>query len=424
MLDHTLKSQHGHAALLFCMMIPILFGVFTLGSDGARMLQEKARMDEAVEVASLAVSAADASNDISSLKTIAKDYIAYFFPVGTITDDNVTVTKVACEVSSTTCPIEADEERYHEYTVSAVLKEENWFSGSSSTSPSFDKIFQLAGSSISRKYQSEALDVIYVADFSGSMSSVLRSATGSDVGVAKYVILKNIIIDVNNTLKEFNSHLSTGDSKAKVGFAGYNHWAHKTSSCGVDYIKYTSNGTSVSFSATNNYGSIFNSAVGCKNIADIYAGRFNDIALTASFTDFSSAIASFAPYLNYGQTNSVQGLISGARLANDGTNRRKLLIILSDGVDYPESITTNRLYNDGLCNTIRNGLNNKKTTDDKYVESRIVMIGFDYDPTGNPGLSTCVGGTSSGNIFRANNSEELKTTILTLINEEIGRLAN
>jgi tight adherence protein G len=422
MLDHTLKSQHGHAALLFCMVIPILFGVFTLGSDGSRMLQEKARMDEAVEVASLAVSAADASNDISSLKTIAKDYIAYFFPVGTITDDNVTVTKVACEVSSTTCPIEADEERYHEYTVSAVVNEDNWFSGSNTASPSFDETFQLSGSSIARKYQSEALDVIYIADFSGSMYFTLSTATGSDVGVRKYQILKNIIVDVNDTLQEFNSHLSTGESTSKIGFTGYNHYAHQTSTCAVDYISTKNNG-SVKLSSTNNYGSIFNSSAKCINIKnDISAGVFYDIDLTDSFGDFSTAISNFGPYLNYGLTNSVQGLISGARIADEGANRRKLLILLSDGVDNPSANPT-ALYNDGLCDTIRDGLN-KKTVDGKDVESRIVMIGFDYDPTSNPGLSTCVGGTDSGNIFRANNSEELKTTILTLINEEIGRLAN
>lgn len=40
------KQQSGHAAILFVMCIPVLFGVFTLASDGARALQSKARLED------------------------------------------------------------------------------------------------------------------------------------------------------------------------------------------------------------------------------------------------------------------------------------------------------------------------------------------------------------------------------------------
>ncbi|MEZ8772114.1 TadE/TadG family type IV pilus assembly protein [Vibrio sp. 10N.247.310.17] len=43
-MRHAMRKQSGHAAMLFAMMIPALFGVFMLGSDGARALQTKARL--------------------------------------------------------------------------------------------------------------------------------------------------------------------------------------------------------------------------------------------------------------------------------------------------------------------------------------------------------------------------------------------
>ena len=56
-------KQKGHAALLFVLLIPALFGMFTLGLDGALMLQNDARLNDALEAASLAVAAANDDND-------------------------------------------------------------------------------------------------------------------------------------------------------------------------------------------------------------------------------------------------------------------------------------------------------------------------------------------------------------------------
>ncbi len=61
-MRHSRVKQSGHAAILFAICVPVLFGVFMLGSDGARALQTKARLEEAAEAAVLAVSAEDSSN--------------------------------------------------------------------------------------------------------------------------------------------------------------------------------------------------------------------------------------------------------------------------------------------------------------------------------------------------------------------------
>ena len=57
-----LRKQSGHAAILFAMIIPGWFGLFTLASDGARAIQTKARIEDASEIAVLAIAAHNDDN--------------------------------------------------------------------------------------------------------------------------------------------------------------------------------------------------------------------------------------------------------------------------------------------------------------------------------------------------------------------------
>ncbi|MBE4019913.1 hypothetical protein HJ130_13195 [Vibrio parahaemolyticus] len=83
-----LHRQSGHAAILFALFIPLLFGVFTLGTDGARAVQDKARLLEAVEVASLAVAGQGSDN-----ADLAKNYLEYYFPSATINNNDIKIKK-------------------------------------------------------------------------------------------------------------------------------------------------------------------------------------------------------------------------------------------------------------------------------------------------------------------------------------------
>ena len=88
-----IQKQQGHAAILFVMCIPILFGVFTLASDGARALQSKARLEDAAEAAVLAVSAYG-EEDATSTQT-GKDYIGhYLYDMDNLVD--IKVEKLEC----------------------------------------------------------------------------------------------------------------------------------------------------------------------------------------------------------------------------------------------------------------------------------------------------------------------------------------
>ncbi|WP_038219215.1 hypothetical protein [Vibrio sp. N418] len=67
-----------------------------------------------------------------------------------------------------------------------------------------------------------------------------------------------------------------------------------------------------------------------------------------------------------------------------------------------------------LCEKVRNGLSKNGENVQLY------LIGFDYRPGAtNKALDECVG---AGNILYANNKEEIKKTLLSLMAEEIGHL--
>ncbi|MBJ7551487.1 TadE/TadG family type IV pilus assembly protein [Marinomonas ostreistagni] len=116
-------------------------------------------------------------------------------------------------------------------------------------------------------------------------------------------------------------------------------------------------------------------------------------------------------------TSSYAGIIRAAQMAEAGSNPRRLIIILSDGVDSYSSIT-DKLINNGLCSSIVNHLESL-TVDGKSVRAELAAIGFDYDVDANPQMKNCVG---EGRVYAAQNTEDIKNKILSLISEEVGSL--
>ncbi|WP_241910669.1 TadE/TadG family type IV pilus assembly protein, partial [Vibrio lentus] len=73
----SIHRQSGHASVLFALLVPLLFGVFMLASDGARAIQSKARIEDASEVAALAVAARDDKTPMSTENVkLVKYYIS------------------------------------------------------------------------------------------------------------------------------------------------------------------------------------------------------------------------------------------------------------------------------------------------------------------------------------------------------------
>lgn len=446
------RQQQGHAAILFALFIPILFGIFTLGTDGARAVQDKARLAEAVEVATLAASGSNTSLVTDNKrKELVLEYLRYYFPSAEIQEKDIDLNAVEkCEDQSgqptQNCDDKTSGERFYEYTVSVNISQPTWFPGNDAII-GFGDDYKVSGAAVARKYQSETLDVIYVADFSGSMSWEMKGTSQ-----IKYQKLVEIIKEINVDLDEFNQELrdkmGENASQNTVAFAGFNpyvaikssntkekrfkcwiwrrsngsyykkyYWGEPNyfNSCGgaetkmmypVDYIDYQRYSPSQTVEEMFERGRV-------RNLRGEH--YFYSIPPTSNIKDdFNPAISEFLPDNG---TASYQGIINGAQLAMKGKNSRRLIILLSDGMDS-DTGTTTALVEQGMCTKIINTLKNE-VVDGKAVKPRLAMIGFDYPVEKNKALYRCM----NGEVTKADSYDEIKATIRGLILEEIGHLA-
>ncbi|MGF1756228.1 pilus assembly protein, partial [Vibrio makurazakiensis] len=117
---HSLKKQKGHAAILFALLIPGFYGLFALGIDGARAIQNRARLGDAAEVAALALSA---QNSTSSQQNTA---LARLYVDAYISDKEanvpMTIVRTECQLTDQTqCEGGA---RYSQYDISITTMHE------------------------------------------------------------------------------------------------------------------------------------------------------------------------------------------------------------------------------------------------------------------------------------------------------------
>ncbi|MGR6831641.1 TadE/TadG family type IV pilus assembly protein [Aliivibrio wodanis] len=421
------KHQQGHAAILFAMMIPVLFGIFALASDGARALQTKARIEDAAEVAVLAISAHNdtAQNEngngtpSSYNNTLAQKYVnAYINDVDSVKE--VKVYKRTCEnIADCKEGIANGKPRFFEHEIEVTTTQKSWFPGQG-VIVGMGETFDTYGDSRARKYQSEAVDVMFAADYSGSMD---REWSGSDN--KKYVDLRNIIKDISDELQKFNE-LQKSDNNNTMGIVTYSEFANSLYGSGEGnycFLMQKEGGLQTpSVSKTINDIFIPKDRNNCRfNYG--YKGYHHEMKLTEDFPAFNDELSDFWPE---GGTASYSGLIRGAQLLKEGTNSRRLLIVLSDGEDggqghdYPYvKKFSNDLVNAGMCDDIREGLEEDKTPDGRDIKAQIVAIGFDYNANANQALKNCVG---ADNLYKAENADEIKDKILELISEEVGHL--
>lgn len=456
---NSMQRQSGHAAILFALMIPVLFGVFALGTDGSRAVQDKARLLEAVEVASLAV-AGQGSDDTA----LAKSYLQYYFPLAEINHDDITIKKINCE-DNAAC--KEQDRRFFEYQVSARISQPTWFPGNDAII-GFGADYQVFDRSVTRKYHSTTVDVVLVADYSGSMAWPWdgRYSIASPNNPIRYSMMNDIMAQVADELDKFNAYVVEGSNKNRLAVVGFDNFTQKRNPGNTQQMlhfdhlicnnnlrctncEYTrdrywngwqwrwgpyylqcdarsgSNTSDVDASATVNNIFTLNHTSHISKLFETSItlprqfSYFYDIELTDNYEQIKSEINNFV--IRGGVisgTSSYAGIIRGAQIAKAGTNPRRLIIILSDGEDnFPA--TTNKLINAGMCTHIIEHLNSL-TVDGEPVKARMVAVGFAYDINAYPQMKNCVG---EDNVFSARNPDDIKNKILELITEEIGHLA-
>lgn len=452
------KQQTGHAAILFVMCIPVLFGIFTLASDGARALQSKARLEDAAEAAVLAVSAYGEEDSVSM--QIGKEYIAHYMPDMSALI-NIQVEKRECS-DLPECVMNDDGRTFSEYQVSGRTRHLSWFPGNEVTA-GFGNAFDVTGLSKARKYQSsQPMDITFILDFSGSMNCNWEGyGEGScplgdkkPLGETRLEALKDIVQLVTDDLQKYNDLQPT--LKHRVAMTGYNRRTINSDASGKLVVrdqrivtkmgKYDKDDV-VDFNKTLRRQFIVKGASKRVPNGDELA-KFHDILYTSNFVKFNRLVRSFKAN---GGTASLQGVIRASQflayhIAEDKlpAHPKQLVIILSDGEDWNHYLPQmEKMVNLGLCDNLRNAIEGGRVIADdnpndsvKFVNGyssglktstgedpsvRIAMIGFGdgYDIHANTGLLNCVG---EDNAFSANNKDEILSLIMSLVSEEVGHL--
>lgn len=430
-MKHSIKKQQGHAAILFALIIPAMWGFFTIAIDGSRAIQTKARLGDATEAAALALAAKNSTN-LTQNKALAKDYIEAYLP-----DADISIPKVL----RTECRVSDGREcegasRYAQYDIDTLIKQDPWVPVGNDF-VGFKGAYDVTHTSTARKYQGDSIDIAFVMDYSGSMNDRWQ-------GKPKYKHVRDIINDVLDELEEYQGIQEINNKVALVPYAEFTarpddgrrcpSWPYRQPIRFVDYLYYQKNSRDrvyVDARRTVNNWRVdrsldANMVCNFEDYRDYYLS-YKNVPFTDSFRRLRDDMQSFRPG---GATASYQGIIKAAQLFDqlDTPNPRQLMVILSDGDDTngnngPLSryspVPTEALVDAGLCENIKATLNSQRTTDNRPVTFQFALIGFDYNVSKNP-LTECIG---TENVYDAANPDELLDIILNLISEEIGHLS-
>ncbi|MCL6271465.1 pilus assembly protein [Sansalvadorimonas sp. 2012CJ34-2] len=436
------KKQSGVAAIMFVLMLPVLLGMMALGLDSASYLHARTRLNDAVEVANLALSARGKGGQKEN-EALALSFIKANMQQIPKEDIDVTVRYRNCASKSSKCVTQQSSDNSDrdsiEFQLKGEIKYNPLFPGLGATGLGFSKDMEIAGEAYSRRYVSEAVDVVFVADFSFSM---LKEWNGKK----KIVMLKEVIDKIAADIDKFSHQSKYSNTMALVPFGG------NTKTKGDPYGWVNTQlyfGENISgFEYKVDYPKIFENLF-VKKTESFYVseGGYYTVENTEHGSDIVNEIKKMSARGT--ATASYEGIIRAAQLAKNGTNSRRLIIVLSDGADstsaYPQFILRTAPYaykgnkslsevhktlldykdpSDGnrtknYCDYIRDELDSQ-TANGKSVRSKIAVIGFDYDVDQNKNLLNCAG---RKNVYSAENMQDVYNRILQLISEDVGRIS-
>ena len=398
------RQRHRHqgtAIIMFLLMVPVILGFMVFCLEGGRYLRTQASLGDATEATALAVSALDSENE-SENQTLAEKYISTHVP-----DSHNTTAKTRRHLCQDNPDCDENSSMtFLEFQVSATTEHESWFHGQEGQS--FTKRVTVGHSAISRKYQDgTAMDVIFVADFSGSMNDLWK-------GTRKIDMLKDVLGRLADRIELSSSSSKNKNTMALVPFQGY-----------TMTLDHTTGSLCTRFHLDpENYDKTIQNLFTQKPCAEQldlqwYKRHGFHLFYTTSLTHSAQVLKRELSGMNEGgATASYEGIISGAQLAREGKNPRRLLIVLSDGLDVFAN-HHHELLDRNYCDLIRNEFAKQTTSDGQPVHLEIAVVGFDYRVQYNRSLQRCA---DQGKMMSAEDPQDVYRKVTSVIGEEIGHL--
>ncbi|MGF1788353.1 VWA domain-containing protein [Photobacterium swingsii] len=402
------NKQKGAAAVLFMCMLPLMIGFFAFTTQVVQHLQSDAKLLEATEVATLALIATSTGKNKPDDK-LAEAIVDRYIPNNKEAIE-IQIQSVECDYDNGCMSQNKEVSPYSDYTVTARSKHESWISFGSIEA--LKPEFTVSSSTVARKYLPKPVDIYFIVDMSESMGRPFRS----DRSRKKIDVVKSTIKNITKELERFNKH---SKDKSRVAFIGYNHYNVQK----IDGINYFSDQV-INDSAYDTVREMFDNDK--KLFLDSGSNsEFYDIDLTDDYEQFNNEIKPFVAK-EYGSTRSWQGVIRAAQVTDSQAeyNAEQIIIVMSDGADARTNTLPNTflksLVKRGLCENIVNNLEGKVDRHGNKLNVIFSVIGIDFylDENKN-GFFDCVG---EDNIYAAKQGDDVYKYIISLINEETGRL--
>jgi tight adherence protein G len=344
MMKHNMIKQKGVAAIWMAMLLVPIMGFTFFAVEGTRYVQESSRLNDASEAAALAMTIADnGQNNNVAANTMAQNYIkAYVRDI-----KNVNVSFIRSE------PMDDDgNPQFIQYVVNATTTHKSWFS--SEFIPSFDETQDILGRATAKKYPvflgDKNIDIVFVADFSGSMNNDWSGSRGQ-----KITALKDAIKDIS--AKVLIEDEDTNTVTNRIGFTPFNHRVQEKDSDNkficmsqLRYNNYQPSGTgSIHYEEVNwQYWSSKNKnyVKDCKNDKD-------DCKV---FDEFSSKRkqrkhAKRVWHVLYEETNDVDGLLERPKYIDFNKSVNDVFNDKTSSNNFHFYSINNKLYSSAMCNS-------------------------------------------------------------------------
>ncbi|HCE1774026.1 TPA: VWA domain-containing protein [Vibrio parahaemolyticus] len=453
-------KQKGVAGIIFVSFLPILIITFSFSVGYTQRLLAHSKIEEAAEVASLALIASpgkDNKDDQDYAQRIVDLYIT-----DNISDIEISVSTKKCEYKDGCVQRNNELSPFADFTVVATAEHDSWISHNEI---GVEPKFKVSGDSITRKYLPQPVDIYFILDTSQSMSNPWYGERNK----TQIQVVKDTITRV---VKELENFKTGPDKKSRVALLTYNAYNAKFDK-GAGRVKlydYASEFSHTEASFQSIVDKMFEENVDAQKVYHAnYYNQARDIPLTVDYQDFINILNSNKVMpARGGGTDSWLGLIAAAKEADkvkkEDRNPEQVFIFLSDGADtdvrFPDEIQRSRAYRSkydvvtkryedaygnvqyqqvydkflkslvsehGLCESLKKRISSKENKfqsehaklEGEKTKVTMGVIGVNYNVQKDDGFGECVG---EKNIYHAKNGKDVYKYILNLINEETGRL--
>lgn len=458
-----LSQQKGVAGIIFILCLPVLIMTFAFASGYTQRLLAHSKLEEATEIASLALIANPGGNNQED-----QDYaklLVDLYVTDNINDVEIDVTTARCEYADGCVQRNNELSPFTDFTVAATTEHKSWIT--------HDEIgvepeFKVSGRSVTRKFLPQPVDIYFILDTSQSMSNPWRGERNTNGTIKTQMdVVKETIVKVVKDLKEFKTGEDNKSKIALVTYSAYNTKFDKNSNK-VQLYDYTRGFDHTVASFKNIVDNMFVQDWPEETSRwDYMYNSSQDLPLTDNYDTFIRDIESdkLQPATG-GGTMSWLGLIAAAKEADKirmkDRNPEQVFIFLSDGsdnkVNYPNELYRENTkayrskhnvdwtyYKDSppvlqyqqylktlvtkynLCEQLQKKIGQSKNKFQRETASlegektKVTMgvIGVNYIVKEDDGFGDCVG---RKNIYHAKKGKDVYKYILNLINEETGRL--